>query len=750
MIRKKSKHNKKRLTAISIRVGFFIVVLLALIEVFTFGTKPYVTELNEGDVAVKDIFAPFDFTYYGNVDAVATQRLKTKATENITLVYDFNEEARKAPHDYAKDFFARLEYLEKEKIEDAEEATALNKEFPHFGEASLIAIKKEDREKIKSLINEAINDMGSEAIITTSEEESIKKGKKTKITVRDLKEKKERLVEIDELIVAERIDGYLNKIADKNFKEDNNLRAAVITLLKSAVSPNAKKNTEEFSKRRKDAEDGVQDVLREIDVKKNEIILQKGERVGKFHTLQLEEILSRQTNERSNVGLPLSMSIIILVLLSVTVVSLKRYGLKVYNNNTYLLLVAIISILFLVGVRFITISFLSSYFIPIAGVSMLIAILVAENVAFLITLMLSIGCGIIVGNKLDMMIICLVGGVVGIYAVRGLRKRFQLLNAGLLVGGANFIMISSFGVLANLTPSVFLTEAGKGLASGVISSFIVMGLLPLFEYVFKITTDITLLELSDLNHPLLKELTLKAPGTYHHSLLVGNLAEAACDAIGANPLLSRVGAYYHDIGKVVKPEYFSENAVKTQSQHDKLSPTMSALIITNHVKDGVELARKHKLNQAIVDFIQQHHGNTLIYYFYQRALEKTADEKELKEANFRYPGPRPQTKETAIVLLADAVEASSRTLSNPTPARIEGLVRKIINNKFIDGQLDECELTLKDINKIAQNFVRILTGVFHSRVEYPDAEERARAKDKNKENQKNSDSKRPNSKKNNT
>jgi len=202
---------------------------------------------------------------------------------------------------------------------------------------------------------------------------------------------------------------------------------------------------------------------------------------------------------------------------------------------------------------------------------------------------------------------------------------------------------------------------------------------------------------------------------------VGNLAEEACNAIGANSLLARVGAYYHDIGKIEKAEYFVENQMGTSSKHEKLAPSMSALIITNHAKDGVELAKKYKLKKAIVDFISQHHGTSLIYYFYQRALEKVKTESELKEEEFRYPGPKPQTKETAIVLLADSVEASSRMLNEPTPARIKGLVQKIINNKFIDGQLDECDLTLKDLNKISDSFVRVLTGVFHTRLEYPES-----------------------------
>ena len=378
------------------------------------------------------------------------------------------------------------------------------------------------------------------------------------------------------------------------------------------------------------------------------------------------------------------------------------------------------------------------YLIPLASIAMILTLLLNANAAFITSLALSIYVGIMAGGKLELSFMFFVGSVVSIYIVRGARRRSQIFFAGGVVSLINFFSIVGMGLLNNLQKETILRDGAFGIANGILSSFIVIGFLPLFEYIFNLITNITLLELSDLSHPLLKELTIKAPGTYHHSILVGNLAEDACDAIGANSLLARVGAYYHDIGKTEKAEYFVENEIGIPSKHGKLAPSMSALIITNHSKDGVELAKKYKLNNAIIDFISQHHGTSLIYYFYQRALEKVKSEKELKEEEFRYPGPKPQTKETAIVLLADSVEASSRMLSDPTPARIRGLVQKIINNKFIDGQLDECDLTLKDLNTISESFVRVLTGVFHTRLEYPEGRSSSRkygnaAKNKNKQ-----------------
>jgi hypothetical protein len=241
------------------------------------------------------------------------------------------------------------------------------------------------------------------------------------------------------------------------------------------------------------------------------------------------------------------------------------------------------------------------------------------------------------------------------------------------------------------------------------------------------------LELADFNNPLLNRLMLEAPGTYHHSLIVGNLSEAACKAIGANALLARIGAYYHDIGKLQKPEYFTENQDMKDNVHEDLAPNMSKLVIMNHIKEGVELAQKYRLNPRIIDFIQQHHGKSLVYFFYRRALEDAAIQEAITEEGFRYPGPKPSSKETAVVLLADSVEAATRTLKEPTAAHIKETVHKIINNKFIDTQLDECDLTLKDMEIISQVFEHILSGIYHSRVHYPEARSENNHKKSSKE-----------------
>ena len=357
------------------------------------------------------------------------------------------------------------------------------------------------------------------------------------------------------------------------------------------------------------------------------------------------------------------------------------------------------------------------YYVPFCALPMLVTLLFDNlEIALLLTISLSFSAAVLSMNFFLIGFLILISGLVSSILVLGARKRTTIIRAGLITGVLQLFTawcIYPYWLNSFARYALFIVN-------GLASATIVLGLLPVFEYFFKKVTNISLLELADFNHPLLQRLTLEAPGTYHHSLIVGNLSESACQAIGANPLLARIGAYYHDIGKVEKPEYFSENQNITGSKHDTLSPAMSKLIIMNHVKEGVELARKYRLSPPLIDFISQHHGSSLVYYFYRRALEGLEEDQEVREEGYRYPGPKPDTKETAIVLLADSVEAATRAMKEPTPSKIEELVHKIINNKFIDAQLDSCELTLKDLEKISDVFIRILSGIYHARVIYPE------------------------------
>jgi len=360
----------------------------------------------------------------------------------------------------------------------------------------------------------------------------------------------------------------------------------------------------------------------------------------------------------------------------------------------------------------------SAYITPVAAFAMLAALLYRDlELALIFAVGLSVTAGLIF-NNLVLACTLLSGGIAGALFVWRARWRSRIIAAGFFTGLIQLLAALSIAYASK--PDVLAKVCGTQLVNGFLCAFLVASLLPVFEFLFKVVTDVSLLELADFNHPLLKRLVLEAPGTYHHSLMVGNLSEMAAEAVRANALLARVGAYYHDIGKLSKPEYFSENMDRCGNKHDHLSASMSKLVIMDHVKNGVELARKNRLNKEIVDFITQHHGTSLVYYFYRRAIEEKQVKEDVKEEVYRYPGPRPQTKETAIVLLADSVEAACRALEEPTAERIADIVHRIINNKFIDGQLDHCDLTLKDLDRIAATFIHILAGFYHSRVDYPE------------------------------
>jgi len=369
------------------------------------------------------------------------------------------------------------------------------------------------------------------------------------------------------------------------------------------------------------------------------------------------------------------------------------------------------------GIGLKTIDSVVIYGMPIAMGAVIVTLIFDFHTAIIFSFTLSLLFEIWTLESLYSVYVFL-SSLVGAFSVIRCKKRADLLKAGLYISGVNIITLTGILLLKGEETFKFIQLSYMYAAiSGIVVSAMVSIVLPVIEALFKVTTDITLLELLDLNQPLMKNLMIAAPGTYHHSIIVGNLVEPVAEDIGVNPLLARVGAYYHDIGKIRMPDYFIENQTGAVSKHDRLTPHMSSIILSSHVKEGVEIAKEFKLPEPIIDIIQQHHGTCLMTYFYQKA--KDSAEVEPKEEDYRYQGPKPKSRVAALVMLADAVEAASRVLKDPTPARIEALVEKVVNHIFIDGQLEDCELTLKDISIIKKKFIYILTGILHSRVEYP-------------------------------
>jgi hypothetical protein len=511
------------------------------------------------------------------------------------------------------------------------------------------------------------------------------------------------------------------------------LRKAIVTLVGRQLRANLRYNREETEDRKRLAAENVKPVV--IQLKKGEKIIGDGERIEHRHLVIFAAIKSQAGEGGSfavRAGGALYAALVALVVYGFARVSLRRF--RPTRKDALLLALTLIVMIGLANLS-ITISDalhdrfprLSNevlyYATPFAAGAMLIRFVLTSEAAIVYAVVFAALSGVLVGNSLEFAVYALVGSLAAAARVARVKDRAQLFRAGVLTGLVNAAAVLCFALLNN---KLSMAGAAAGCLGGFVGGalavpILVMGITPLVEAAFGYTTDIKLLELANLNHPALKELIVQAPGTYHHSIIIGSLVEAAAEAIGANPLLARVCAYYHDIGKGRNPLYFSENQ-RGDNKHDKLAPQMSALVIKRHVTDGIEMARQYKLPKQVADAIPQHHGTRLVGYFFHKALkeqEGKPDPQTVDDALYRYPGPKPQFREAALVMIADAVEASSRAMQEPTPGKLQALVQKIINGIFADGQLDECDLTLRDLNEIARSFFRILGGIYHSRPDYP-------------------------------
>lgn len=465
----------------------------------------------------------------------------------------------------------------------------------------------------------------------------------------------------------------------------------------------------------------------EVEIKPGQVIVGEGVIITEFQYEQLEKLGLLETEKPYTVIMGLAL--LIAILFALVILYVYQYKNDIYHNYKLMILLGLLVVSSLLITRAVMaislgtraeLSMLVGYMAPLAAGPMLIAILLDNKLAVFVTIILAIFVGIMSGTQLQIAIVAVVGGLAGVYSVSHLSQRSDLAKASLYMILANVLTIIALGLIFNHSLTMLTVGVILGIINGILSSVLTIGFLPFWETAFGITTSVKLLELSNPNQPLLRKLLVEAPGTYHHSILVGNLAEAAAEEVGADSLLARVGAYYHDIGKIKRPYFFIENQLTAENPHDKLAPTLSTLIITSHVKDGVEMAKEYKLPQSIIDIIQQHHGNSLLSFFYQKAVENSNGDNSVSKDDFRYENCKPRTKEAAIVMLADGVEAGVRSMQKPTPNRIEAFVKKIIKERLEDNQLEECDLTFKELDVITQAFVRVLNGIFHSRIEYPE------------------------------
>lgn len=501
------------------------------------------------------------------------------------------------------------------------------------------------------------------------------------------------------------------------------------------IKTNVSENKAETTIRRERSRASVHNVT--FKLQKGQTIIRKGDTFESWHVMALEEL--RATRQQTSLTLKFfGMFGLILVCLT-SLYNFANAHIKKFTHNQKdlyflgIMLVGFIAFLrlqsFMMGTLQDAVPYVDDvstfyYLIPMAAASMLVRFILNSETALVFAIILSLLSGLFLQNNMEISLYYLIGGVVGAHMVGRVERRSTVFRCGLYLGLVNVALVLGMHLVEVATTSVMdyqrlMVSCLFAFAGGIFSSLTMLAISPVFEMLFNYTSNIQLLELANMNHPLLREMIVRAPGTYHHSQLVGILAESGAQAIGARALLARVGSYYHDIGKMKKPMYFIENQ-KGENPHDHLAPSMSALIIEAHVKDGIEMAREHKLPQLLIDFIPEHQGTKLIGYFYNRAKTLAGPDAVIEERDYRYTGPKPQTREAGIVMLADTIEAAVRTLAEKSPQKIQATVEKLVNMHFADGQLDECDLTLRDLHKIVEAFVKILIGIYHQRVEYPE------------------------------
>lgn len=663
-----------------IYIGVFTIIYLLIIT--SISPKKY--NLSVGDIANVDIKAPID-----TVDEIATNEkiteavnkakeekkyyvngeIKTNHLENIKLLFNTLAIESSSNNDVDKKL-NNLKSLEEFRLTD-EEYTIL------------LEIDKSQITEIQNIVLEILEAAYKNDIIE-NDYEAIQKA-------RDI---------VD------------TELTNRNL--DRELEETLRTVIYSQIEPNLFIDTEKMEENIKEAEKNVQKVI----IKKNQIIVKEGEPVTERQIEILKELGLLNSGLNKNYASSfIFVGVLVGLVLFIQYSYIARENKEIFNDNKLLILISsvnIITLLLTLGINVI-----SPYLIPIACGAMLITILIDHRISLIINLLNLVFVAIIVGFDPVIIVLSVLSIVLGSTALKKVQQRNDIIYSAVYITIILGIISLAIGMISSNNLKENFIHTGYTVLSGIISGILAIGLLPFFESIFDVVTNIKLLELSNPNQPLMKKLLMEAPGTYHHSMMVANLAEAAAEAVGGNPVIARVGAYYHDIGKTKRPYFFGENQIGKENPHDKITPNLSTLVILSHTKDGLELAKEHNIPKVIQDIIVQHHGTTLVKYFYYKAKNSAEIKDEVKEEDFRYSGPIPSTKESGILMLSDSVEAAVRSISDPTKGKIEEMVNNIINDKLNSKQLINCDLTLKDIEIIRQSFLKTLDGIYHHRIEYP-------------------------------
>lgn len=739
----------------------FILLMAVSAFILTFSLQQVPSNLKEGMIASRNIKADRN---YEIVDAEASQKFKDEAMASILPIYDMDTRAKDEVVKRIREafVFARESLAEdgqqkssQKSVEGLSMEEALADIESGFSERlgitlapAQISVLFAERfsEKIEGSISNIVGRVMSRPIIAeraTLDAEKAKGIVLRKVIVaspqtKDLRYEEKILENTSGMISTEearRIVGTI-AVATSGFKSKA-APATVTALAQLLIEPNCSLNRTETERRQVEASANVKNVV--IKINAGEMIIREGSRFEPWHIKVLGEI-KKEMNRGIYSFHFIGTFFLILLILSIPFYLVERYYPRVSVSRSDYVLLSVVGLIVLIFIRislvvipplrdalfFSTSSTFLNYAIPVAGGAMLVRMFLGAEVATIFAVILSVLAAFIVDVNVQYILYCMISSFAAIAAIADVDKRSRILKAGAITGIINALVVITIrivdvGIASQMvTLSDILWSVLFAFAGGIGASVFAMIAASIIDSFSSYTSDIKLLELANLNHPLLRELIVRAPGTYHHSHMVGILGEAAAEAIDAKALLVRVGAYYHDIGKMKKPLYFIENAKSGENKHDKLSAHMSALIIAAHVKDGQEMAQKAKLPKSINEIIPQHHGTRLIGYFFDKAKEsedESVQKVDMKE--FMYPGPKPQTREAAILMLSDAVEAAVRALKEKSSTRIQQTVQRVITDIFTEKQLDECDLTLRDLNQIAKAFIRILLGIYHARIEYP-------------------------------
>lgn len=681
-----------------VRVPYLLVLVLLTAGILSIDLLPRQVSLAEGEIAGEDIYYEGATTSY--TSALRTDEAKNQAAEAVEDIYYTDETVTDnllaAIDGYAETLDAAALALQEGGDESAV-LSSLREELPagDYGDGIL-------------------NTMLSASSATRSQQFATFKALLREVYAAGVHSEQ---VEEARTTIALAIDASpLTGDAETFFK---NLLAAMelpFNTTKDAVAT-------------REAEDAAMEAVTPV-----QVTVRSGEKlVSRGSVVTAEQVEALQAlglhNEYSVLTPYLGLLLLAAVVLTLLFLYLRLYQPQVYGKTSSMLLFGVVFILFLLLCKLISlisfsdsseVSLLIGYLLPVPAASLLLAVLLNRETAIFVTLCLSVFVGVIMDGSLAYSVVAMAGGAAAVITAAHLNQRSQFVGASMWITLANLLLICALGMLWRSSYSAIAVGALFGLINGLLSAILAMGILPFLESAFHVTTVIRLLELSNSNHPLLKRMMTEAPGSYNHSILVGNLAEAAADAIGADALLVRVASYYHDIGKLKRPHFYIENQRPGENPHDKLQPALSAMIITSHVTDGIKILREARFPEEIIDIVEQHHGNSLVSFFYHKAKEAALDPDEIKEEDYRYKGRRPQTKEAALVMLADSVQAAIQALQSGDPQAIENRVREVINGKIASDQLADCPLTFRDLEAVVQSFLTVIAGMNHHRISYPD------------------------------